>query len=87
MLAHPVGLPPVGDGLRDVSLSRLLRFRLELRACRIHINETVYKEMYREIQLDLHPEIEVLNSLFEKCHTINRKVYLKQYIKYFNFRS
>ena len=37
---------------------------------------------YREVQLDLTPEIEVFHMLFQGCHTKNRKSPLKQYIKY-----
>ena len=38
--------------------------------------------MYREVQLDLKPEIEVFHMLFERCHTKNRERYIKQHIKY-----
>ena len=41
---------------------------------------------YREVKLDLPPEIEVFHMLFERCHTKNRIKYIKQLIKYFNFR-
>ena len=40
--------------------------------------------MYREVQLDFAPEMEVFQMLFERCHT---KGSLKQHTKYFNFRS
>ena len=43
--------------------------------------------MYREVQLDSTPEIEVLYLLFEGCHTKNRKGSFKDHIKYFHFRS
>ena len=39
------------------------------------------------IQLDITPEMEVFNMLFERCYTINRKESLKQDKKYFNFLS
>ena len=42
---------------------------------------------YREVQLDLTPEIEVFHLLFERCLTKFRKRSIKQHIKYFNFRS
>ena len=42
---------------------------------------------YREVQLDFTPEMEVFYVLFERCHTKNGKRYLKQHLKYFNFRS
>ena len=47
----------------------------------------VSREMYREIQLDFTPQIEVFYMLFERCHTKNRKRSLKLVIKYFNFRN
>ena len=34
--------------------------------------------MYREVQLDLKPEIEVFHMLFERCHTKNRERYIYQ---------
>ena len=43
--------------------------------------------MYRKLQLYFTPEIEVFYMMFERYHTNNRKMYLKQHIKYFNFRS
>ena len=43
--------------------------------------------MYRDVQLDLLPEIEVFHMLFEKCRTKNRKRSIKQHMNYFNFRS
>ena len=42
---------------------------------------------YREVQLDLTPEIEVFHMLFERSRTKNRKKSIKQHRKYFNFRS
>ena len=42
---------------------------------------------YREVQLDLTPEIYVLHMLFESCHSKNRKRSFKQHVKYSNFRS
>ena len=42
---------------------------------------------YREVQLDLTPEIEVCHMLFERRHTNIRKRSDKRHIKYFNFRS
>ena len=43
--------------------------------------------IYREVQQDFTPEIEVFHMLFERFHTKNIKRSLKQHIKYFNFRS
>ena len=43
--------------------------------------------MYRKLQLYFTPEIEVFYMMFERYHTNNRKMYLKQHIKYANFRS
>ena len=43
--------------------------------------------MYREVQLDFTPEMEVFYMLFERCYTENRKRSLKHYMKYFDFRS
>ena len=43
--------------------------------------------MYREVQMDFTPAIEVFNTLFDICHIKNRKRYFKQHMKYFNFRS
>ena len=43
--------------------------------------------MYREVQLDSTPEIEVFHMLSERCPTEDRKRSVKQHIKYFNFRS
>ena len=31
--------------------------------------------------------MEVYHMLFERCHSKNRKRFIKQHIKYFNFRS
>ena len=42
---------------------------------------------YRQVQLDFTPEVEVFYMLFDRCHTKNVKRFLKQHIKYFNFRS
>ena len=42
--------------------------------------------MYREVQLDLTPEIEVFHMLFERFHTKKRKRSFKQHKKYFNIR-
>ena len=43
---------------------------------------------YREVKLDFTPEIEVFYMLFERCPTKNtRKRYLKQHMRYFNFRG
>ena len=42
---------------------------------------------YRVVQLDFTPEMEVLYMMFDRCHTKNVKRFLKQHIKYFNFRS
>ena len=41
--------------------------------------------IYREVQQDFTPEIEVFHMLFERFHTKNIKRSLKQHIKYFNF--
>ena len=43
--------------------------------------------LIEEVQLDLTLEIEVFHILFERCHTKNRKISVKQHLKYFNFRS
>ena len=43
--------------------------------------------MYREVQLDFAPEMEVFHMLFERCHTKSIEGSLKQHTKYFNFRS
>ena len=43
--------------------------------------------LYRAVQVDSTPEIEVLHTMFEICHPKKRKRDLKQHIKYFNFRS
>ena len=40
---------------------------------------------YREVKLDLTPEMEVFKMLFERCHSKNRNRSLKQHIKYLNF--
>ena len=40
---------------------------------------------YREVHLDLTPEIEVFDMLFERCHAKNRNKSIKQHVKY-NFR-
>ena len=37
--------------------------------------------------MDLTPEIEVFQMLFERCHNKNSKISIKQHIKYFNFWS
>ena len=43
--------------------------------------------LYREVQLDSTPEIEVFQLLFDRCHSKTRKRSIKQHIKYFKFRS
>ena len=43
--------------------------------------------VYREVKLDLTPEIKVLHRMFVRCHTKNRMRSIKQHINYFNFRS
>ena len=48
--------------------------------------ETLFK-IYRVVQLDFTPEMELFHILFERCHTKNRKRSLQQHTKYFNFRS
>ena len=45
----------------------------------------ISKVLCREVQLDLTPEIEVFRMIFERWHTENRKRYINQHIKYFNF--
>ena len=45
------------------------------------------KYLYREVQLDFSPEMEVFYKLFERCHTQNGKRSLKHHIKWFNFRK
>ena len=45
------------------------------------------ERMFREVQLDLTPEMESLYKLFDRWHTENRNRSLKQHILYFNFRS
>ena len=52
-----------------------------------HSQPVGQKKEYREVQLDSTPEIEVFHMLFERCHTNNRKRYLKHHLNYFNFRS
>ena len=37
--------------------------------------------------MDFTPEMEVLYMLFERCHTKNRKRFLKQHVNYLNFRN
>ena len=37
-----------------------------------------FQYCYREVQLDITPEMEVLYMLFERCHTKIRKISLKQ---------
>ena len=44
-------------------------------------------KQYREVQLDYTPEIDVPHKQFDRCHARNRKISLKQPIKYFSFRS
>ena len=41
--------------------------------------------VYRVVQLDFTPEIEVFHMLFERCHSKNRKSSIKQHAEYFNF--
>ena len=53
----------------------------------VMITQQVRTNVYKEVQLDLTPEIEVFHMLFERCPTKNRKRSIKQHIKYFNFRS
>ena len=47
--------------------------------------------IYREVQLDFTPEIEVLHIYYTSCLRDvvikNREISLKQYMKYLNFRS
>ena len=43
--------------------------------------------VYRYVQLDFTPEMEVYYMLFERCHTKNSKRSIKQHMKYFNFWS
>ena len=43
--------------------------------------------MYREAQLGFTSEMEESYMLFERFQAKNRKISLKQHIKYFNFRS
>ena len=38
--------------------------------------------IYREVQLDLKPEIEVFHMPFEAWHTKNRKISIKQLIQF-----
>ena len=44
-------------------------------------------QIYKEVQMDFTPEMEILYILFERCPTKNRKTSLKQHIKYFNLRN
>ena len=37
--------------------------------------------------MEFTPEMEVLYMLFERCHTKNRKRFLKQHVNYLNFRN
>ena len=43
--------------------------------------------IYREVQLDLTPEIKVYHILFNRGHTKNTKRSIRQHLKYFNFWS
>ena len=43
--------------------------------------------MYREVQLDIRPEIEVFHMLLERCHTKKKKRSLNRNMKYLNFLS
>ena len=43
--------------------------------------------MYRLVQLNSSPEIEVFYMLLERCQTKNRKRSIAQHMKYFNFLS
>ena len=40
-----------------------------------------FQYCYREVQLDITPEMEVLYMLFERCHTKIRKISLKQTVR------
>ena len=42
-------------------------------------------DMYMVFQLDFTPDIEVFNTIFNRCHSKNRKPSIKQYTEYFNF--
>ena len=55
--------------------------------CTVHVSQYVNIPVYRKIQLDSTPEIEVLYMPFERCDTKNRKRSIKHHVKYFNFRS
>ena len=50
----------------------------------VMITQQVRTNVYKEVQLDLTPEIEVFHMLFERCPTKNRKSSLKQHIKCLN---
>ena len=41
--------------------------------------------IYRVVQLYFTPEIEVFSMLFDRCHSENRKITIKQHTEYFNF--
>ena len=41
--------------------------------------------VYREVQLDLTSEMGIFYTLFERCHTRNRKRSIKQHMRYFKF--
>ena len=42
--------------------------------------------MFKEVNLDSSPEIEVFYMLFERCCSKNVKGSIKQYTEYFDFR-
>ena len=44
-------------------------------------------KLYREVQLDFTPEMEVFFMLYERCHIENIKRSFKQHMKCLNFRS
>ena len=43
-------------------------------------------EVYRVVQLDFTPEIEVFNMLFDKYQIKKRESSIKQHSEYFNFK-
>ena len=83
----------VQSALTAIAFARLFLFArvcfayIDLLPDTLCISMTLTCVLYREVQLDLTPDMAVLYMLFERCHTKNRKIALKHHIRYFNFRS
>ena len=69
-----------GDARRSVDWRLCLKLVLERRES---IDGGQRAGLYREVQLDLKPEIEVFHMLSERCHAKNRKISIKQHVQYF----